>query len=266
MRVSGIPFVQGRNAYADADGTKYAIAIHNTSNDATAADEAAYATRRTDGTSSHFYVDSSTIIQSLDTDDRAGHAGSRQGNEHAISFEIMGFNHWKRERWIKSVAWDKLGMVCATICKRYGIPVQRISPNVMRQNPKVRGFYSHDDMRLAWGGTTHTDPGPNFPWDILFSSVNRYMKEDDFVMTADEFAALLSNPKVYKILAAAPWNQEVGRSNKSTHDVLFGEMREILNSAVDRDPITGIDVATLETVVEKVVRRVLGTLDESATP
>jgi hypothetical protein len=26
-------------------------------------------------------------------------------------------------------------------------------------------------MRLAWGGTTHTDPGPGFPWDHLAASI-----------------------------------------------------------------------------------------------
>jgi hypothetical protein len=29
------------------------------------------------------------------------------------------------------------------------------------------GITSHTDLRLAFGGTTHTDPGPNFPWDVF---------------------------------------------------------------------------------------------------
>ena len=90
MRVPGVPYVQGRNAYTDADGTKYGIAIHNTANDATAEGEASYATRRTDGISSHFYCDADSLIQSLDTTSRAGHAGSSEGNQHAVAVEITG--------------------------------------------------------------------------------------------------------------------------------------------------------------------------------
>jgi hypothetical protein len=54
----------------------------------------------------------------------------------------------------------------------------------MKANPRVKAFYSHDDMRRAWGGTTHTDPGANFPWDKLFAVVNAALgqtEEDDDV-------------------------------------------------------------------------------------
>lgn len=172
MRITGVPYVQGRNAYVDADGTKYGIAIHNTSNDASAEAEARYATRRTDGISAHLYCDGDSVIQSLDTDSRAGHAGSSTGNENAVAVEITGFNGWSRTTWLGNVAWDKLGAALAQVCRRYGVAVRRASVQEMRDNPKVRAFYSHDDMRRAWGGTTHTDPGPNFPWDRLFAAVS----------------------------------------------------------------------------------------------
>lgn len=172
MRVSGITYVQGRNSYVDADGTKYGIAIHNTSNTASADAEASYATRRTDGVSAHFYADGTKVIQSLDTTARAGHAGSSQGNQNAVAVEIRGVNGWPRDTWLNSVCWDLLGQVLAQVCRTYGIAVRRASVAEMQANPKVRAFYSHDDMRRAWGGTDHDDPGPNFPWDRLFAAVN----------------------------------------------------------------------------------------------
>lgn len=172
MRVSGIPFVQGRNSYDDRDSLKFGIAIHNTSNDAPATGEAAYATRRVDGTSSHFYVDRLVVIQSLDTSVKAGHAGSREGNDNAVAVEIVGTNSKPRQWWLDNVCWDKLGVVLAQVVRQYGIAVRRASVAEMKTNPKVRAFYSHDDMRRAWGGTTHTDPGPAFCWDRLFEAVN----------------------------------------------------------------------------------------------
>lgn len=169
MKVSGIRYVQGRNSYSPS--TKYGIAIHNTANDASAANEASYATRRTDGVSSHFYADGKEVIQSLDTVNRAGHAGSTNGNYNAVAVEITGVNAKSRQWWLDNVNWSELGYVLAQVCKAYGISVRRASVAEMKSNPRVKAFYSHNDMRLAWGGTTHTDPGDNFPWDRLLAEV-----------------------------------------------------------------------------------------------
>lgn len=179
MKVSGIKYIQGRNAYSASP--KYGIAIHNTSNDAPASGEASYATKRPDGVSSHFYADNKEVIQSLDTVSRAGHAGSSTGNYNAVAVEITGVNAKSRQWWIDNVNWNELGRVLAEVCKFYGISVRRASVAEMKANPKVKAFYSHNDMRLAWGGTTHTDPGDNFPWDVLFTAVNAALdpKGDD---------------------------------------------------------------------------------------
>lgn len=182
MRVSGIPFVQGQNDYPDADGRKYGIAIHATANTASAKAEAAYAKRRTDNVSAHFYADDEDVIQSLDTTVRAGHAGSRLGNDNGIAVEITGLNSWTRAQWLARVNWALLGRVLREVCAAYGIAVRRASVQEMRDNPKIRAFYGHDDMRRAWGGTDHTDPGGNFPWDHLLSVV----ASGDSAMTGDD--------------------------------------------------------------------------------
>ena len=170
--------MQGRNSYSDADGTHYGIAIHNTSNDASDEDEASYAKRRTDGVSSHLYTDKDSVTQSLSLTARAGHAGSSTGNNNSLAVEITGGNGKTRAWWLANVAWDKLGKALAWVIDNdpdyRGFQVRRASVSEMKSNPRVKAFYGHDDMRRAWGGTTHTDPGGNFPWDKLFSSVNKY--------------------------------------------------------------------------------------------
>jgi len=177
-----VRFVQGRNRYGTS--AKYGIAIHATANTASAANEAAYATRRTDGTSAHFYVDASEVVQSLDTSDIAGHAGSWQGNQYSIAVEITGLTSWTRARWLDSVAWDKLGAVLAAVARHHNIPATRVTVEQMRANPRVRGAYDHNQMRLAWGGTDHTDPGPNFPWDHLLAVWRRHLDGEEDMMAA----------------------------------------------------------------------------------
>lgn len=189
MKVPGVPYVQGTNDYTDFDGVKYGIAIHNTSNNASDTQEANYATRRPDGISSHFYVDENSVTQSLDTEDRAGHAGSNIGNNNSIAWEFTGGNARSRTWWLENIAWDKVGEVMAYTIKNdpdyRGFQVRRASVQEMRSNPRVKAFYGHDDMRMAWGGTTHTDPGPNFPWDRLFVAVNKYLEDDVTVTNAE---------------------------------------------------------------------------------
>jgi N-acetylmuramoyl-L-alanine amidase CwlA len=113
VRVPFIPYVQGRNDYTDGDNRKYGFAIHNTSNNASDSGEASYAARRTDGISAHLYADADSVTQSIDTEDKTGHAGSGHGNENAISIEITGANGKSRDWWLANVAWDLLGRVIA---------------------------------------------------------------------------------------------------------------------------------------------------------
>jgi hypothetical protein len=174
--------VQGKNDYPDGDGKKYGLAFHNTSNNASDTAEAAYATRRTDGISSHFYGDADSFTQSIDTRDRVGHAGSAEGNDNAICFELTGANGWTRAQWLANIEWNLLGRVAAAVIRAHwpdgSFQVRRASVAEMKANPEIKAMYGHDDMRRAWGGTTHTDPGPGFPWDHLANVINAALGED----------------------------------------------------------------------------------------
>lgn len=181
MPITDPYFGPGRNYTRDSQGNplitgKKYIVIHNTSNprDASAQDEATYAKRREDGTSSHFYADHIGIIQSLDTDWRAQHVGSKQGNDHGISYEITGKNSYSRDWWLTHVNWDLLTRSIAAACRNH-----RIEPQVLDiiqiKAGTVTGIITHDQARQAWGGTDHTDPGPGFPMDHLIALVRQQL-------------------------------------------------------------------------------------------
>lgn len=247
-RIPGVVFVQGRNSYADADHLHFGIAIHNTSNNASDENEASYATRRTDGVSSHLYVDNDSVKESLDLDARAGHAGSRIGNENALAVEITGGNGNGRDWWLANVDWAELSAALAWIIQNdpdfRGFQVRRASVAEMRTNPKVQAFYGHDDMRQAWGGTTHTDPGPNFPWDKLIGSVKAALGQSQ--PPSSQPPVLLQITGMLDRATILRWQQYMGTpvdgviTQPPGRSSLTKRVQEYMNERVDaRLPLTG---------------------------
>jgi peptidoglycan hydrolase-like protein with peptidoglycan-binding domain len=157
------------NNYGAAKTRKKWIVIHNTSNDAPATNEASYAKRRTDSVSSHYYVDNQRIIQSLNTDYRAFHVGSSTGNAGGIAYEITGTNGKSRSWWMGNVAWSLLAAQIRKDCAAHGITARTLTISEIRAGKT--GIITHDQARRAWGGTDHTDPGPNFPMDNLVALI-----------------------------------------------------------------------------------------------
>jgi hypothetical protein len=51
----------------------------------------------------------------------------------------------------------------------YGIPCRWLTDDQVKIREK--GLTTHTQLRRVFGGTTHTDPGPNFPYDFVLSAV-----------------------------------------------------------------------------------------------
>lgn len=168
----------GRNYRRDSNGRavgtkKKYIALHNTSNSAPAKNEASYGTRRTDSVSSHFYVDDVEAYQSLPTEWVAWHAGSNTGNSYAVAIEITGTN--ATNNWLGDPDdIDMAARITADECKKWGISNRLLSVAEMKAG-NASGIVTHNNMRLAWGGTDHTDPGSNFPYAYFMAKVAEYL-------------------------------------------------------------------------------------------
>ncbi len=68
------------------------ITIHNTANDASAANEISYMTGNSESTSYHFAVDDKEVIQGIPLDRNAWHSGdgtNGTGNRKSIAIEIV---------------------------------------------------------------------------------------------------------------------------------------------------------------------------------
>jgi N-acetyl-anhydromuramyl-L-alanine amidase AmpD len=161
-------------------GQPSVIFIHTTEGSegrTSAEDGASYDQRRTDGTSTHFFVDQDSTVQCVQTSDEA-HAARTHGNDVGIQIEVCGKAGQTAAQWTDEAsagAIEQAALVGVAIRKKYGasrFPLVNLTPTQLRAGQ--HGFAEHLDATIAWpeDGGTHSDPGPNFPWSKLFARIS----------------------------------------------------------------------------------------------
>jgi N-acetyl-anhydromuramyl-L-alanine amidase AmpD len=171
-------------SYGRVAGQPTVVVIHSTEGSEgpqSAEDGAAYDQRRTDGTSTHFFVDTDSVIQCVRTTDRAHHARAT-GNKIGIGFELCGRAGQTSTQWHDAASAPMLRLAAtyvAKCCRKYDIPVRRLTVAQLRDGEK--GICGHVDITNAFGESTHTDPGPNFPWTEMLEMVQAELNGDDDV-------------------------------------------------------------------------------------
>lgn len=192
----GLPFVQAQGfTRGRADGPPLWIVIHTMEageDPQRAENTAAYFADPADGrsVSSHYCADNDSVIQCVDLDDVAWTVGNRPGNYRGINWELSGFANQTREQWLDPFGKAMLAQAAPLMRSdmvRFHVPLHRCS---LEDLHSLRpGFTTHNDLRVAFGVTTHTDPGPNFPFDYLFMLLSG---EVDMFL-----AQITGNPAIY---------------------------------------------------------------------
>ena len=103
------------------------IVIHNTANDASAANEVAYMHRNKNKVSFHFAVDDVEAIKALPLDRNswnAGDGGNGKGNREGISIEIC-YSKSGGEKWIKALR--NAAELTAKLLKDYGWGIDKVT-------------------------------------------------------------------------------------------------------------------------------------------
>lgn len=178
----GLPFVQAQGyTRGRPDGQPLWIVWHTMEageNSQRAESTAAYFADPSDGrqVSSHYCADNDSVVQCVDLDDVAWTVGNRPGNNRGINWELSGFANQTRDQWLdafgKSMFHQVVPLVVADAA-RFGIPHRRCTVNDLAA--RKPGHTTHNDLRLAFGVTTHTDPGTGFPFDYLFSLISNFI-------------------------------------------------------------------------------------------
>jgi hypothetical protein len=140
--------------------------------------------------SSHYTADSDSVVQCVRLGDVAFTVGNRPGNYRGINWEFSGFAAQTRAQWLDPFGVAMFALAAPYIrddAKKYGIPLVRRTVAELRA--RMPGVTSHNDLRLAFGNTTHTDPGPNFPWDYFMDLINQSDEEEAEVARLTFFLA-----------------------------------------------------------------------------
>ena len=120
--------------------------------------------------SAHYCVDNDSVIQCVRESDVAWHAPG--ANHNGIGVEMAGFAKQTKEQWEDEFSLAMLrraACLVARLCREHKIPVTLLTPEDLKA--KKRGLCGHDTVTKAFGGGTHWDPGPWFPWDTFLMLV-----------------------------------------------------------------------------------------------
>jgi hypothetical protein len=234
-----LPYVQAAGyTRGRPDGPPLWIVVHDmeaseTSDRAEAT--AAYFANPSDGrsVSSHYCADVNSVVQCVRLRDSAWTVGNRPGNNRGINWEFAGFAQQSRAQWLDTYGRGMFRVAAPTIradMATYGIPLRRCSIDDLRARRK--GITSHNDLRIAFGTTTHTDPGPAFPWDVFLGILG----EDD-EMDAKEYAAILRDPDVRALLRSIPLTYPITPTKSLLAYLLeLGTKVDLILSKVDLTP------------------------------
>lgn len=240
------------------------ICIHTTENDpSTPAENVAQYQLNTESGSYNTLADRRGLLQE-NSDDWITWSTGNKGNTILLHLSFVARASMTRAQWLaeddmlRNGAWQ-----VAQWCKRYGFPVKHAV--TVSQLP---GITTHNATR-AWGFTDHTDPGPNFPWDVFLDYVNREIngttsapsKENDMAELSGVSAAALNVVRIGVTALTTPLKSVINPAKEllMTDMVRFidagvWQNRVLLNHIVTKlgdDPQAIIDEATARDRGEK---------------
>lgn len=121
--------------------------------------------------SAHRTCDANSVVQCVRDHDIAWHAPP---NSRSLGIEHAGFARQTRDQWLdaygRKMLAEQSAPSVAAWCEEYGLPKRYIDWRDLRAGKK--GITTHNDVTLAWGQTSHTDPGPHFPMRWYIGQVN----------------------------------------------------------------------------------------------
>lgn len=122
------------------------------------------------GSSYHYLIDTDRVLPAVTDNLWAFHAAG--ANNFSIGICIPGTAYQSRAQWLDATSRAYIHR-CAEVMLdesvRHGIPLTRLS--VAQVQAGQWGYCGHYDISRAYHQSDHTDPGTNFPWDVLAQDI-----------------------------------------------------------------------------------------------
>jgi hypothetical protein len=122
------------------------------------------------GSSYHYLADTDRVLPAVP--DHLWAFAAAGANNDGIHICIPGRAGQTREQWLDEVSRGAIRQTAGLIhdkCQEYGIPKVRL--NVAQIQAGQKGYCGHYDISRAYHQSSHTDPGPAFPWDVLAQDI-----------------------------------------------------------------------------------------------
>lgn len=190
--------------------------------------------------SAHYVRDPKETIQCVGDHTVAYHCGF---NQDSIGYEFCDEQTGPASRWDDADSRAILAGAAtdiAKLCLAYGIAPRR--PTIADLKAKgPHGIYGHNDSRLAFGNTTHTDPR-DFPWAKFLRMVRREIRRlkrearptfkvlhaplHGASATRAEMGAALSRPGVVSVAFSEAWRQSGWLSRRGAWRATTGDSKQ----------------------------------------
>jgi N-acetyl-anhydromuramyl-L-alanine amidase AmpD len=128
--------------------------------------------------SAHVGADADSIVQYV-PDQHVAYAAPGC-NHDGIQIELAGYTAQTDAQWADPYSINTINMgalATAQYCLKYGIPCCHLTNTQLRDGEKgIAGHYQATEVYPA-KDRTHTDPGPNFPWELFMERVAVHLAE-----------------------------------------------------------------------------------------
>src|SRR6266511_2101787 len=112
-------------------------------------------------------------------------------NQEGLHIEQRGLGEFPREKWLgeRRNTMLRCAFHVAKWCTTFDIPIRFLEvADLEAEGEKARGITTHANVSNAFGESTHQDPGPDYPIDVLLEDIERFARGDE--MTDEEKAQL----------------------------------------------------------------------------
>lgn len=231
-----------------------------------------FATKAT--TSATVMIDPAETIRLLPDDVVAYHCGPR-ANGFTVGVEQAGYAHLTLADWTTPEGRRQMRRVAEYLVdcfRRWALPLRWATDDEIRAaaagGPR-RGWCTHDDIRRVLGGTTHTDPGGNYPRAELMALAVAIANgadtpEDDLPLTPTDEALIKEHGSLAEAIARRVTANVATAENPWGLDALLKRLMSLqraLAAADANDAPQALAAAVAPLIADAVVEGVQAKID-----